>query len=522
MAGLYRPRANTNRACERNSQQHITNPYRSIYVWLLAHALHLLASCHACRACPKAVSCWLAMHAAVAKAKFQKKRCKEKQPPPPPATTRVQLFGERVQCSSSQHAALQTEMRALRESRSKWTAIAWKHAVARLVAKGKGWGASSHGGARKRPASAVVEHHGSGKGASAVGDDVSAVGEQSGTAQGALAKEQGQEVSAVGEPSVTVQGEHGSQADEQSGVGGELVAILPHPRAPKSLCSYEVIERISGGSFGDVYKVKNSVSGKLFAVKVMVKTSKTAKRSEAQSRELDVMRAISGKHPNVIQLIGWRETAFDFQLFMPLCETNLRKYIQCGPTSIKHCRTMSSHVCSAVAYLHEHQIMHRDIKPPNILVRRQPLAAVLADFGCTKVCGLPGPPMTPKMCTLWYRAPEILANQETYALSSDVWSVGITLVEIELGEAPFQHSSELGMLKHIMSTCGGKLANGNTLVEQHTSSRCSHPWGKTYGGSFEELIGAMLVVDPAQRKTAEACMKFSFIHVVTSSRWQGT
>jgi hypothetical protein len=129
----------------------------------------------------------------------------------------VQLFGARVQCTPSQHAALKLRMITLRATRSDWTAQRWKEAVKRMAAPG--WGALGHGGARfrRKPAS-VVERSGSAQGAlaktvgddaSAVGEhcgglstkaagDTSAVGEHRGGAQRALAKTGG-DVSAVGE-----------------------------------------------------------------------------------------------------------------------------------------------------------------------------------------------------------------------------------------------------------------------------------------------------------------------------------
>lgn len=437
-------------------------------------------------------------------------------------------------------------MIALRATRSDWTAQRWKQAVKQIAAQG--WGALGHGGVREKPAS-VVQRSGSAQGALAktVGDDASAVGEHcgglltkavgdasgvgehSGGAQGALAKIGG-DVSAVGEevqPGVdsrcqgeedacSVQAECGSssQADEQpvvDGVAGSgtLPAILPPVRAQNRCSGYKVVEIMSSGSFGDVYKVRKNGSGYSFAVKVMLKTSRTAQRSEEQCRELAIMKSLSGKHPNLMNLLGWRDTAFNFQLFMPLYEMDLRKYIQRAPVLLRSGKTIISQLCSAVAYLHENQFMHRDIKPPNILIKCQPLAAVLGDFGCAKAF-LPGQPMTPKMCTLWYRSPEILANQEAYDLSSDVWSLGVTFVEIELGQAPFQHSSEMGMLRHIVRTCGGSLANGETMTKQNAGA---HPWGRRYGPRFEELIDAMLVVEPARRKSAGSCMRCSFIDV---------
>ena len=273
---------------------------------------------------------------------------------------------------------------------------------------------------------------------------------------------------------------------------------------------------MSGGSFGDVYKVRKKGSGEWFAVKVMVKSSRTAQRSKEQSRELDIMKSLCDKHPHLMKLLGWRDTAFNFQLFMPLYEMDLRKYIQRAPVSARNGKSIMSQLCSAVAYLHANQFMHRDIKPPNILIKCQPLAAVLGDFGCAKAF-LPGMPMTPRMCTLWYRAPEILADQAAYNLSSDVWSLGVTFVEIELGQTPFQHSSEMGMLRHIVHTCGGSLAIGKTMTKQNAGS---HPWGQRYGPLFEELIDAMLVVEPVRRKSAESCMRCSFIDVALAGAVQ--
>jgi serine/threonine protein kinase len=213
---------------------------------------------------------------------------------------------------------------------------------------------------------------------------------------------------------------------------------------------------------------------------------------------------------------------------MPLYTMDLRKYIRSAPSpiSFRNGKTIISQLSSAVAYLHENQFMHRDIKPSTILIKCQPLAAVLGDFGSAKAF-LPGLPMTRKICTLWHRAPEVLANKEACDLSSDVWSLGVTFVEIELGQAPFQHSSEMGMLQHIMHTCGGSLAVGETMTKQNAGS---HPWGQRYGPRFQDFIDAMLVVEPARRKSAESCARCSSLMSHSqapdsrgsSSRWQGS
>ena len=75
-------------------------------------------------------------------------------------------------------------------------------------------------------------------------------------------------------------------------------------------------------------------------------------------------------------------------------------------------------------------------------------------------------PMTPRMVTLWYRAPEILIKDEygPYGLPSDLWSLGITFAELEKGYAPFQHKHELGMMATIWASLGGYRVSTHSSV----------------------------------------------------------
>ena len=237
-----------------------------------------------------------------------------------------------------------------------------------------------------------------------------------------------------------------------------------------------------------------------------------------QQRELSLMRGLSRKHDHVVNLLGWRETCFNVQLFMPLYDQTLRQYIRGRSVPLYAGSTIVKQLSSAVAYLHDCSILHRDIKPPNILVKHQPLAVgqplvvALSDFGCSREIlplGLdqaPEQPMTPKMVTVYYRAPEIFMGQ-TYALPSDVWSTGITFVEVEQGHPPFQIETEFKLVREIFKTLGGRVKNKE--VRTNLVKQSARKWGETYGGVFQALVDSMLVCDPDDRISSRVAARRS-------------
>ena len=334
--------------------------------------------------------------------------------------TRVQLAGQRLSCSVSLRGALMARLQQERASRETLTFLQWERVV-QQVAK-EDWGAVTHGGYRwnkVRPPAVGEQQAVSDQGQvdhgsiiSAVGEAKSAVGQDESSATGKEQREEGQvahAASAVGE-------EHASEHDKDSVIAecGTLPSVLPaEPTALKTqrLAGYTVLEYIAHGSFGDVYKASKKSTGELFAIKVMAKCRKTAKVTTEQQRELSFMRGLSRKHDHVVSLLGWRETCFNVLLLMPLYDQTLRQYIQGRRVPLYAGSTIVKQLSSAVAYLHDCSILHRDIKPPNILVKRQPLAVgqplvvALSDFGSSREIlpqvplGLgqaPEQPMTPK------------------------------------------------------------------------------------------------------------------------------
>ena len=419
------------------------------------------------------------------------------------ANRRAQCFGQRLMCSRERASELKKMLEQERKKQTHWTVGQWKAKVKQI---GKlDWGASRHGGNRKSGVLAMGKHLASvekveqavigGASAivvrSAVGESLEAIDKQSSIVGNSV----------VGEPS--------------SGTI-PLPSVLPAlASGQKQLSGYNVIEILNSGSYGDVYKASRKGSGEMFAVKVMRKRRETAVMTGEQCRELSLMKTLKDKHPNLMPLLGWRETSFDIQLFMPLYDLNLRQFIKRELVPPKAGKDIVLQVFSGVSYLQDRSILHRDIKPPNILMKCQPLAVVLGDFGCSREV-LPGglmdtndQPMTPRMVTLWYRAPEILIKDEygPYGLPSDLWSLGITFAELEKGYAPFQHKHELGMMATIWASLG-HLNHVSTHSSVLLKIKCN--WGFRYGQDFAELVSALLKVDPRYRITTSKASELAF------------
>ena len=82
-----------------------------------------------------------------------------------------------------------------------------------------------------------------------------------------------------------------------------------------------------------------------------------------------------------------------------------------------------------IAFCHAHMILHRDLKPQNLLVNKNGLLK-LADFGLARAFGLPIKTYTHEVVTLWYRCPEILLSAKHYSLGVDLWSTGCIFAEM--------------------------------------------------------------------------------------------
>ena len=109
-------------------------------------------------------------------------------------------------------------------------------------------------------------------------------------------------------------------------------------------------------------------------------------------------------------------------------------------------KSFTYQILQGTAYCHAHRVMHRDLKPQNLLIDTKGNIK-LADFGLARAFGLPVKTYTHEVVTLWYRAPEILLGQKQYSTPVDIWSIGCIFAEMAQRRALFAGDSEIDQVK---------------------------------------------------------------------------
>ena len=111
-------------------------------------------------------------------------------------------------------------------------------------------------------------------------------------------------------------------------------------------------------------------------------------------------------------------------------------------------------LCLGCAHLHRHGVMHRDLKPQNLLVEKSKNILKIADLGLGRAFSVPVKSYTHEIVTLWYRAPEVLLGGSHYSTPVDIWSVGCIFAELARKQPLFPGDSELQQLLHIFKLLG--------------------------------------------------------------------
>ena len=195
---------------------------------------------------------------------------------------------------------------------------------------------------------------------------------------------------------------------------------------------------LGSGSFGNVYLVRHNITQEEYAMKVVDKKKLSQSYGNSYEQILNEIKIHSKlDHENIIHLYNVYEDEENIKIIMEYAQKgNLFDVIQKEKKGISEEKAYKYfiQIINAVYYLHQHNIIHRDIKPDNILISEDDTIK-LCDFGWAKELTLEN---RKTFCgTAEYMAPEMVTS-ENYGFGVDIWSLGNLLYEMIFGHSPFE------------------------------------------------------------------------------------
>ncbi|KAJ2232798.1 hypothetical protein H4R99_001368 [Coemansia sp. RSA 1722] len=196
---------------------------------------------------------------------------------------------------------------------------------------------------------------------------------------------------------------------------------------------YEKIGRIGEGTYGIVYRARHRKTNAIVALKRMrvSEDGRTRGLPLSSFREIALLKKL--QHKNIVGIIEIAAGHSIESIFMVMefCECDLGTLLDnmATPFSQGEVKSLVQQLLFGLEYCHNHFVVHRDLKLPNMLLTRSGELKI-ADFGLARLFHEPRRPMTPQVATLWYRAPELILGSTEYAAAIDMWSVGCIMGEL--------------------------------------------------------------------------------------------
>ncbi|KAM6548735.1 hypothetical protein CsatB_020411 [Cannabis sativa] len=273
---------------------------------------------------------------------------------------------------------------------------------------------------------------------------------------------------------------------------------ISEKKFPLDANDYKLYEEVGEGVSASVYRALCVPLNETVAIKVL-DLEKCNNDLDGIRREVQMMNLID--HPNLLRAHCSFTTGHHLWVVMPYMAGGSCLHIMKSsfPEGFEETviATLLREVLKALVYLHAHGHIHRDVKAGNILIDSNG-AVKLADFGVSACMFDTGDRQRSRntfVGTPCWMAPEVMQQLHGYDFKADIWSFGITALELAHGHAPF---SKYPPMKVLLMTL------------QNAPPGLDYERDKRFSKSFKELVGACLVKDPKKRPTSEKLLKHHF------------
>eukprot|EP00892_Ulva_mutabilis_P005150 jgi/Ulvmu1/3006/UM015_0046.1 len=288
---------------------------------------------------------------------------------------------------------------------------------------------------------------------------------------------------------------------------------------------YERLLKLGEGTYGKVYKARDTETGNIVALKKCRIQMDQEGVPPTTIREVSLLKVL-GRSNHIVKLLGAEQVDEDgkavLYLIFEYVQQDLKKFM--GTDKNKQHLALKKHLLKPFmfqllrgqAFMHQHGIMHRDLKPQNLLVDASKGVLKIADLGLGRVFSMPVKAYTHEVVTLWYRAPEVLLGTKHYALPVDIWSIGCIFAEMAKGPPLFPSDCEFAQLLTIFQILGTpteKTWPGVTQLKdwhtypQWTSVDMNAYMGEAMDEQGVDLLLQMLRYNPDERISAKQALE---------------
>ncbi|QRV88767.1 mitogen activated protein kinase [Ceratobasidium sp. AG-Ba] len=342
----------------------------------------------------------------------------------------------------------------------------------------------------------------------------------------------------------------GSRTTVSSGSGGSRGRTLTRNQDPLSAANLEkrgyhtfttmgrkfhvekrwkFVRELGQGAYGFVVSAQDQISGETVAIKLVTRLFEKTQLSKRALREISLLRHFAN-HENITGLIDMDVITPDFNeiyLFMEPMEADLHQIVRSGqPLSNAHVQYFVYQILRATKYVHSAGVIHRDLKPGNLLVNAD-CELKICDFGLSRGFDSDtntdeGGFMTEYVATRWYRAPEIMLSFRKYSTAIDMWSIGCILGEL-LGMKPMfkgkDYVDQLNIIIDVLGTPDEETLKriGSVKAQAYIRSlpvKEPKPFKTLFPNAEDQaldLLSKLVTFDPANRLTVLEALKHPYL-----------